>query len=288
MKRTLLVALLLLSAAGFAAAQMTKPSTDVLGAHLNAGRGCAACHSPHSGASGNGSSRTVEASSGTTALWGEDVSGLYGKTITTGGGKYVEVLPASMSADTPDVAGMLTCLGCHDGNYASRAMMKNRLYETVPATYGNRNSIPTLLGTTGTGIGNYVNEHPMGLSAAINCGGTEGWDCAEADGMIRMTGAKSSQFVANYGFFVKPGSYNNTAVVVCTTCHDPHSMNAVIVSDPATSGLPAGTYATMFFLRAPYNPNDTNPQSNQTAQFCRQCHADKSNEMNGSMARTVF
>jgi len=74
----------------------------------------------------------------------------------------------------------------------------------------------------------------------------------------------------------------------CTTCHDPHSMNAVTVNAASKSGLPAGTYTTMFFLRAPYNPNDTNPLSNQTAQFCRQCHADKSNEMNGSTAKTVF
>ena len=65
-------------------------------------------------------------------------------------------------------------------------------------------------------------------------------------------------------------------------------MNVVTIAGSATSGLPAGSYATMFFLRAPYNPNDTNPLSNQTAQFCRQCHADKSNEMNGSTARTVF
>jgi hypothetical protein len=65
-------------------------------------------------------------------------------------------------------------------------------------------------------------------------------------------------------------------------------MNVVTVTRGSTSGLPAGNYATMFFLRAPYNPNDTNPQSNQTAQFCRQCHADKSNEMNGSSAGTVF
>ena len=103
-----------------------------------------------------------------------------------------------------------------------------------------------------------------------------------------MSGAKSSQFVSNYGFFVKPGSYSNSAVVVCTTCHDPHAMNVVTVNASSTSGLPAGNYTTMFFLRAPYNPNDTNPLSNQTAQFCRQCHADKSNEMNGSSARTVF
>ena len=77
-------------------------------------------------------------------------------------------------------------------------------------------------------------------------------------------------------------------MVVCTTCHEPHVMNVVTVTKNSTSGLPAGNYATMFFLRAPYNPNDTNPLSNQNSQFCRQCHADKSNEMNGSTAGTVL
>ena len=288
MNRSFLIALIFLTAAGFAGAQITKPSTDVLGAHLNYGRGCTACHSPHSGASGNGTAKSADPASGVTALWGEDVSSLYGKTITTGGGKFVEVLPASLSATTPDVAGMLTCLGCHDGNYAPSAMMKNRIYEPLPATYGTHNSIPTLIGSNGASVGSYLNEHPMGLSAKINCGGASGWDCAQVNGVISMKGAKSSQFVANYGFFVQPGNYNNSAVVVCTTCHNPHAMNAVTVSNSSSSGLPSGTYATMFFLRAPYNPNDTNPLSNQTAQFCRQCHADKSNEMNGSTARTVF
>lgn len=126
----------------------------------------------------------------------------------------------------------------------------------------------------------------MGLSARISCGG-ENWDCTEIDGMIRMSGANSRLFVTNYGFFVKPGKYNNTPVVVCTTCHEPHSMNVVAVSS-SNSGLPPGQYTTMFFLRAPYNPNDINPSSNQTAQFCRQCHADKSNEMYGGTAKTVF
>jgi len=287
MKRILLIALTFFAAATCASAQIAKSSTDVLGAHLNYGRGCSACHSPHSGASGNGNAKSGDPASGATALWGEDVSSLYGKTITTGGGQFVEVLPASMSANTPDVSGMLTCLGCHDGNYASRAMMKNRVYEALPSTYGSANSIPTLMGSSGAGSGSYVNDHPMGLSAHINCGGA-GWDCVQANGVIRMNGAKSSQFVSNYGFFVKPGSYSNSAVVVCTTCHDPHGLNVVTVSSSSTSGLPAGNYTTMFFLRAPYNPNDTNPLSNQTAQFCRQCHADKSNEMNGSSARTVF
>ncbi len=287
MKRILFIALILLTAS-CASAQRVSPSTDVLGAHLNYGRGCAACHSPHSGTSGNGNSTGGNSSMQAEMLWGEDASSLYGKTIRSGGGKFVEVLPSSMSASTPDVAGMLTCLSCHDGNYAQRAMMKNQLYESVPSTYGIHNAIPTLLNNSGTSTGEYLNEHPVGLSAKINCGGEGNWDCSQANGVVSMRGPKASRFVSNYGFFVKPGSYSNSAVVVCTTCHEPHVMNVVTVAGNSTSGLPAGNYATMFFLRAPYNPNDTNPLSNQTAQFCRQCHADKSNEMNGSTAGTIF
>jgi cytochrome c553 len=286
--RIILLALMVVTTTGIGETQMTSSSTDVLGAHLNYGRGCVACHSPHSGAYGNGNARSADSGSGRVALWGEDVSSLYGKTMATDGGKFVEVLPTSMSAGTPDVAGMLTCLSCHDGNYAPKAMMRNAVYESLPATYGTASAIPTLLGNNGTRTGSYLSEHPVGLSAAVNCGGAPNWDCSQTNGVIRMNGPKSSRFVASYGFFVKPGSYNNTAVVVCTTCHEPHAMNTVTVSNSSTSGLPAGTYATMFFLRAPYNPKDPNPLSNQTAQFCRQCHADKSNEMNGSTAGTVF
>jgi cytochrome c553 len=286
MRRVFLIVPLCLAAAGLAGAQMTKPSANALGAHLNYGRGCSACHSPHSSTSATGSEPSVSSSSGTIPLWGENLSNMYRMTISTGGGKFVDVLPASLSANTPDVAGMMTCLGCHDGNYAPKAMMKNRIFESLPASYGVTNTIPTLLGDSEGGSGYYLNNHPVGLSARISCGG-ENWDCAEVNGVISMSGANSSQFVTNYGFFVKPGNYNKTSVVVCTTCHDPHSMNVVTVSN-STSGLPAGTYTTMFFLRAPYSPNDMNRSSNQTAQFCRQCHGDKSNEMNGSTARTVF
>jgi len=288
MTRISLIALTLLAFCTVAVAQITTPGTDVLGAHLNYGRACTACHSPHSGASGNGKARTLDASaSRNPILWGEDVTGLYGRTITSGGGKFVEVLPASMSANTPDVAGMLTCLSCHDGNFAPAAMMKNKVYETLPSTYGVRSQVPTLIGTGGITAGSFISEHPIGLSARIGCGGS-GWDCVEINGAISMRGTNSSHFVSSYGFFVKPGVYNNRAVIVCTTCHDPHVMNIVKVTQSSNSGLPPGNYATMFFLRAPYNPSNTNPMSNQTAQFCRQCHGDKSNEMNGSTAGTVF
>lgn len=287
MKSFPLVALMGLAIVPFGLAQRTTSTTDVLGAHLNYGRGCSACHAPHSGTTGSGSVSLASPSSRGTLLWGENADNLYGKTITTGGGQFAETLPSSLSADTPDVAGMLTCLSCHDGNYATGAMMKNKLYESLPASYGKNPSIPTLLGRNGPA--SYLTDHPAGLNARIACGGAKGWDCSiSSAGEVRMTGAHSSQFVSNYGFFVQPGVYNNSPVVVCSTCHDPHSMTVVTVKDGSSSGLPAGNYTTMFFLRGPYNPGDTGPTANQTAQFCRQCHADKSNEMNGSTAVTVF
>ncbi|HEY2860963.1 MAG TPA: hypothetical protein VGJ21_21315 [Terracidiphilus sp.] len=306
MKRNFFIALILMGAAGFAAAQITTPTTDVLGAHLNYGRGCAACHAPHSGAAGNGILKSGDTGSGNVALWGEDVGNLYGQTIVTGKsehGSYSETLPGSLTAGTPDVSGVLMCLSCHDGNYATGAMMKNKVYETLPSSYGS-GAIPTLMGADMTGsAGNYLNDHPVGNQALVTCGGAYDWDCnISASGKILMNGPKSSLFIQNYGFFVSTSAVNNQPAVMCTTCHNQHVMNVVNVKTSGvtftgsgatgtvtgSTGLPVGTYATMFFLRGPYNPNDPNTATNQTAQFCRQCHGGESNEMNGSTAGTTF
>jgi len=304
MKRMMLVLLIVLGSAGIAAAQIgAAPATDVLGAHLNYGRGCPACHAPHSGAFGGGYA-TTDTNTGNVILWGQDVGNLYGKTITTGstdGSTGVsETLPANMSTGTPDVTGLLTCLSCHDGNWAKGAMMKGIIYETLPPTYGaNRANVPTFLGNNGTGAGNYLNNHPVGLNAVIPCGGSYNWDCTvSATGKIQP-GPLMTQFIANYGFFVSPKAYMNQPTVQCTTCHNQHVMNVVAVTNGKNgltnaastyvgTGLPTGKYATMFFIRAPYNPADPNPLTNQTAQFCRQCHGGESNEMNGGTAGTVF
>jgi len=288
MKRAILVAILCLALAGFAAAQAGySPTTDVLGAHLNYGRGCAACHAPHSGAWGNGANKSGDTTSGESILWGQDVGNLYGKTIAFAG-NTLELLPSSMAAGTPDVNGLLTCLSCHDGNYAQGAMMKNAVYETLPPTYGTFNTIPTLLGNDGDGKGMYLANHPVGLNATVSCGGQYNWDCTETAGVISMTGANSAKFVTNYGFFVSLSAYNNTAVVTCTSCHNQHLMNVVKVTNGPKSGLPTGYYQTMFFIRAPYNPGTTTVGANQTAQFCRQCHGGEANESNNGTAVTTF
>jgi len=288
MNRFVLSAAMTLACCGSVSAQTASQPGDVLGPHLNFGRGCNACHAPHSGVYGNGAAMTADSASASVALWGENARNFYSKTTATGEAAAAEPLPTSLSEATPDVDGLLACLTCHDGNFASPAAMKNTVYETLPATYGKSASIPTLLGDNGAGAGKSIDEHPVGLSARLSCGGSSGWDCAESEGNIRMKGAGSSRFVANYGFFVKPRNYNNAAVVMCTTCHDQHVMNVVEVTGGSASGLPKGDYATMFFLRGPYDANSPDPRANHTAQFCRQCHGDLSNEMNGSSAGTVF
>src|SRR5271165_4576420 len=295
MKRVLLVTLVIFAAATFAMAQIGQsPSTDVLGAHLNYGRGCAACHAPHSGAYGNGAAKTSYPQSGNHALWGQDVGSLVGQTFQFGDstGGWTETLPG-LDATTPD-RNITECLSCHDGNLAKGAMMKNAIFESLPSTYGTYNTIPTLLGNDGTTAGNYLNDHPVGLNATVGCGGQYNWDCTiDAKGNIDMTGPNSSAFVQNYGFFVNTQPYNNKPTVECTTCHNQHVMNVVSVKNDGgscvlgnsgsqgCSGLPSGYYATMFFVRAPYNPASGTAGSNQTAQFCRQCHGGESNEMNG-------
>lgn len=286
MKKYMLILMMILAVASFAAAQIQAPTSDVLGAHLNYGRGCAACHAPHSGAWGNGANASGDNKSGEIALWGQDVGHLYGQTITTGQsehGSYVEALPTTWDNTRPDTANTMTCLSCHDGNWAQGAMMKNQVYETLPGSYGTFNKIPTLLGNDGNAKGDYLNDHPVGNLATVGCGGPYDWDCSiDSTGKILMTGPNSSHFVQNYGFFVSTKPYNALPTVQCTTCHNQHVMNAVTIGATTQSGLPKGTYATMFFIRAPYNPASGTAGSNQTAQFCRQCHGGEGNESNGS------
>src|SRR5271166_4738798 len=204
-----------------ALAQIQAPTSDVLGAHLNYGRGCAACHAPHSGARGNGIA-TTDTASGNIALWGQDVAPLFGQTLITGQsehGSYTEVLPSTWDTTRPDTANLLTCLSCHDGNYATGAMMKNTVYETVPSTYLS-NNIPTLLGQDGnTPNGDYLNDHPVGDQAIVGCNGPTGgydWDCTISSTGSIVPGPNMTQFIANYGFFVSTKAYNNQPTVQCT------------------------------------------------------------------------
>jgi hypothetical protein len=306
----------MLGLAGFAAAQVSVPSTDILGAHNVYGRGCIACHAPHSGAAGNGG--TNSANSGNLALWGENLSPLYGQTLSFGGGgSNVSIpnygvynattnptgvgLPASADDGTFIIAA---CLSCHDGNLAVVGMMKGHTVETVEIN-GTSFNPPTLLGNDGSTAGNYLNDHPVGPNANPWCG-AYGWDCTVNTTTGAITaGPNQTQFFTDYFNVMQTGplsalisvagshsvqlypggptlNYTNSWIT-CTTCHDQHNMQYFSTDG---SGTAASIKPTRFFVRGWYNPGNTTT-SNSAAQFCRSCHGGESNEMNGVVVGTT-
>jgi len=93
MKRIMLVVLFALLAVAMASAQAFIPSTDVLGAHNNGGRGLRGLPCSHSGGRGNGGDlvagsgvNTLGGAEGDYHLWGQDVSLITQETLQFGGG----------------------------------------------------------------------------------------------------------------------------------------------------------------------------------------------------------
>jgi hypothetical protein len=290
MKKAMLVLLVVFAAAALATAQgvgTISNTTDILGPHLGYGRGCVMCHAPHSGPAGNNKA-TNDTQAGEFALWGQDLTPLYGQVLNfSGDGKttYQVTLPAKGTLTSAHDANtvILFCLSCHDGNLAKVGMMKGVTVETLPIVGGNA---PTLLGADGTGSTNmYQNDHPVGGAAVVSCGGQYNWDCTGGGTTaIAMTGTASKQFLTNY-----PGSFWNASsagfgtfgttvtAVTCTTCHDQHSAYVFTTGTGAT----AQNFATSFFIRGNYQPQSG---GNNAAQFCRNCHGGEANEMHGVTA----
>ena len=296
MKKAMLVVMFVLAVGGLVMAQNATSPVDVLGAHNNNGRGCAGCHQPHSGAFGSGQKGAAD--SGSYALWGQDASPLYGKTIAFGDdGSFTELLPSTITGGNQEVGGILLCLSCHDGNVTPKNMMANQSYEQkigllTNTAYGAQ-PIPTLLGNDGTTGGNYTNDHPVGTNATIRAGSGLVWS---GTSFTVTAGSPYAQFVANYGWpALAPGKWSspwaiNAAgkpFVLCTTCHNQHVMTVYTssASSPIAKDGGGKYYATFFFVNGPYNPNintATNANAPSTTQFCRQCHFGEANEANNT------
>jgi len=298
MKRAILAGFFFLAWAGLALGQNWSSTVDVLGAHQNQGRGCAGCHAPHSGSFGSGHGGAADA--GSYALWGQDASPLYGKSIAFGdNGRYVEVLPSTIAGGSQEIGGILLCLSCHDGNLTPSNMMQNWSYEQqigllTNKAYGSQ-KIPTLLGNDGTTAGNYTNDHPVGQNATIRAGS----GLVFANNVFTVTpGTPYAQFVANYGWpALAPGKWSNPYAingsgkpyVLCTTCHNQHVMTVYTssASSPIVGDGGGKYYATFFFVNGPYNPNlpassVTSGKAASSTQFCRQCHFGEANEANNT------
>jgi cytochrome c553 len=283
---------------------------DKLGAHQNGGRGCVGCHTPHSGARGNGgtllwdsvtgtySSVPTVGDSGDEALWGQDLGQIIGLgSIATGTGGGFPVEFAELETRPRIKTGVVMCLSCHDGNVAKGAMLTNQSFEQaaglLPPGYGLQ-PIPTLLGHDGGTAGNYTNDHPIGPEANLSSLSIRNYLDLDA-GKTRLVkgasfaGSTYEIFQQNYGLPLTVGSRTgaglavettmasvNEAYVVCTTCHTPHSMyTASAGSTNPIATLTSGTFPSYFFIAAPYNPGadvSSGTKASSATQFCRQCH----------------
>ncbi len=291
---------------------------------------CHAPHSGGYGAGGNGASGTVtDTYTGANALFAQDMGPLWGKTfdfsdLTNSGSanKYLFATPASGAPTSwtgqqySDVRGIVMCLACHDGSVAKGAMMQNWAYEqqinALPSTYGS-GKIPTLLGADGSS-GGYNNDHPIGENATINAVLGAGY-YGTGNGLTYViggtgpnqtitsitAGGQYSQFMTSYGApalmkgahsYPTPVNAAGVPYLVCTTCHDQHSMNVYAASaNSPIANAATGTYAKFFFINGPYNLNTVSVpigSAQTTTQFCRQCHFGESNEANGGTLPTVF
>ena len=121
---------MVLAVASVAMAQLTyKGGADVLGAHNGYGRGCVMCHAPHSGAFGNGVAASGDPQNGMYALWGQDLTPLFGQTFNfsgDGAAKYPVTLPSAGGITSAHDANtvILFCLSCHDGLLTKVGMMQ--------------------------------------------------------------------------------------------------------------------------------------------------------------------
>ncbi len=272
------------------------PPIDVLGAHNVGGRGCGACHAPHA-AIGSSESGVP----GVTELWQPTPPSAILQPVTFDHeGRWVQVNSARLTTSAAQVAGVVLCLSCHDGNVTPQNMLASQPYEqTAGLMQGSgRQQIPSLLDQADS-FGQAAVEHPFGPEARIEVGN----GLLFRNGQFSVVpGSPYAQFVANYGWpSLAPLRRSNPYGVdqlgrpylVCTTCHNQHAMN-MYASSPGSpiAGDEGGRYATFFFVNGPYNPNThtvSQITSSSSTQFCRQCHFSLSNEAhNANTIKTLF
>jgi len=290
MRKAMLFTLVVLAISAVAMGQ------DILGAHNGYGRGCVMCHAPHSGSLGNGVGASTDPQNGMYALWGQNLTPLFGKTYNfsgDGAATYPVTLPASGTISSAHDANtvILFCLSCHDGVTAKVGMMKGQTVETLPIVGG---TAPTLLAAAAPSGGTaYQNDHPVGGSANVSCNPAAtpesgyNWDCTGGGNSLTpiTTGPNQKIFITNYPSSIWASgrnplaSFGGTTVnaVTCTTCHNQHSMTVASVN-----GV---NYPTMFFINGQYTPLNG---GNAVAQFCRNCHGGESNEMHGVMGQPTI
>lgn len=224
--------------------------SDPLGSHNVGGHGCVLCHVPSAGL--NDTAEVQEEG----ALW-----------MRTSATPETVLASGSLNADRP-LFHTFVCLTCHDGSLASLGLMGRRVelgkgiepatdLDLARANDSHPVHVP-YLPNDGCGVDS-INCNPDHWPSTVDAKGSLSW----------MPDRFSDNFDAVYGRpvrFYPTADNGGRAMVECSTCHNPHSMQTArfklagkVQSRPSQA-----------FLRGWY---ETQGQYRDTvSKFCRSCH----------------
>ncbi len=203
--------------------------------------------------------------------------------LTGVGSLLVTLVLASVSAAQdlgPHNINGQGCLSCHtsntvDPNNVAVSFNFGTFSEQDPS-FHSAVCLSCHDGTLAGSGSSFAHNHPVDMPYPV---GSDGY----WPGFVTKTGVsfKLSNFDTVYGrplrFYVASGK----AYVECSTCHDPHNQSVAVV----TINGQTFTKRTRKFVRAWYD--DSSQIGNSSAQFCRSCHYDQSNEAYGLNAPTI-
>ena len=251
MKRCLVLVLWVIGVAGCAAAQ-----SDPLGSHDVAGHGCLLCHVPNT-AFVRGASDDFQ-----DALWNR-------------GSATPERMagPGSLSSDRP-LFHTFVCLTCHDGGLASLSV--------IGRGYAKGRSVDPL---TDMALARANHVHPVHVPYLPNNGCDEPSAECNPDHWPSRVGPSGAltwlpdrfadNFDATYGRpirFYPTADNGGMAMVECSTCHNPHSMqNARYRLQGGIQEKPSQA-----FIRGWYETEGRHRDT--VSKFCRSCHYSQSGD----------
>jgi hypothetical protein len=240
-----------------------------LGPHNLSGRGCPACHVLHT----SGAPLVDVPESEEQLLWGSKLDHV---PYTSVSNQAIDV-PASMTDPQDPLFHTTVCLACHDGSVATLGMI-GRTFDSHEAM--------AQVSVENLELGRTYTVHPVHVPYLPNTGceiqtptcNPNHWP-SKVDGqgsLMWVTDNFTKKFTENYGRdlrFYSATSNGGQAMVECSTCHNPHSV------DFAETQLGNGKRVvakSQHFIRGWYDAEDK--KSDSVSRFCRSCHYSSSNE----------
>jgi nitrate reductase cytochrome c-type subunit len=254
----------------------------LLGSHNLNSQGCLTCHAPHNALPGKGA-----------YLWAGAIPTSTYSTYITSDGNGGTLNAATMSAGLTNaisspvanlpMAHTVLCLSCHDTTF-NTGMATAITGSTTKGLNFNIGANESLSGDHPVDI-IYPANNPKYFTAKVNVG---------------TYTVQFNDSLYAYGHPTKLYTDGTNAYVECSTCHNPHSQRAVVVSNIGgiVPGAVMSAVCTTHFIRGQYEATNetatgaapaatgcptptTTTYQTDNANFCMSCHSYPSNQFTG-------